>query len=200
LSFPVDFRTLLEVQEPKMQSTGQGGPEVNRDLEVLFETLIKMLRGVQGMTTALQILTSGSSGGTTGGSPPPPTTGGSTPSSFVLTHEDAVILAGTGETEDTEDAWTTVDAGAPADAVYVLLQVLLDGDADTHGGEFWVRQANTEPETLMARIVFTSDSGDVNYAPIVIQKINGDGNIDYLADTTTSQFTWKLQRVGYIVC
>jgi hypothetical protein len=109
----------------------------------------------------------------------------------------AETLAGTGETVSTEDAWFTVTPEVPT-GKQPLLQVFLTGDADTHGGTVMVRKESGAQEITLAQIVFTADSGDVNYTPIVPAPITSTGSCQIRANTTTSAFTWTVKCVGYI--
>lgn len=87
---PGEARPVCQIPAVKMQSTGQAGPEVNRDIEVLFQTANDLIRCVGKLAVFANQVTSGGfatgegfGGGGSGGSGPggtgPQGPGGATP-------------------------------------------------------------------------------------------------------------------------
>ena len=128
--------------------------------------------------------------GTTG------TTNNSLPFAFV--YETPAVLAGTGEPEDTEDAWTTVPSGAPAGTEFAIIQFYMASVNDDAGGILsWRSQSgDAEIEAAIIQADGTSDNDRASIAAYHVPLV--DGNFDYKADTTSGSLTWQVRRIGYI--
>lgn len=121
------------------------------------------------------------------------------PGAFEIVYETPVALAGTGETEDTEDAWTTVASGAPAGTSYAVIQFYMVSGSDDAAGQLSWRTSSGEAEIVAAIIKGdgTSDNDRASIAAYIVPLNSGD--LDYKADTTAGTVTWSVRRIGYIV-
>ncbi len=120
-------------------------------------------------------------------------------SSLDIHYETPVVLAGVGETEDTEDAWTTVASGAEGGASYAVIQfymVALDGNAD--GFIEW-RTSSSAPTIRACEINPGTGDAEANthlnwyFVPL------DNGNFQYYADTTAGSLDWEVRRIGYVL-
>ena len=119
---------------------------------------------------------------------------------FEITYESPAVLAGTGETEATEDAWTTIpDAGAPSEARYALIQFYMFSNDDDAGGKITWRSASgsAEIEAVIIRADGTSDADRAALNQFLIPLT--DGGFDYKADTTAGDAQWQIRRIGYLI-
>ncbi len=184
----------MTISEVKLQSTGQAGPEVNRDLETLSEKLNQAIRETADLRKILDGLTGGSSG-----TPPPPSgdngdDGGTSGYPFDLVYETSrTTLAGTAEGTATEDAWTTLASGVTAR--YALIQFYCDGNGDTDQGTMKWRTESGSQEITAHEL---AQDYQTHWSPPFIVKLTAAGNFDYRTDTTAGAFTWKIYRLGYV--
>jgi hypothetical protein len=188
----------MSLAEPKMQSTSQAGPEINRDLEILFGKATELVRAVNALQTTVDALAGGSTGAPPSSTEPPPSEGQDNTPTLPTTEASATVLAGTGEPEDTEDAWTTVPSGVPAGATMVLVEGRMWSTNDDAGGTVEVRTENGSQEITLAviRADGTSDADreSVGWYPL---PVDADGDIQYKANTTAGTLGWSLKRLGY---
>jgi hypothetical protein len=128
----------VPLPETKLQSTGQAGPEVNRDLEVLSGRLNEAIRLLNEMEKTLGSLTGGSTGS------PPPSGGGDTgggSDSGVAARINPVtptsVASGT-----TTAASASVDCSAvvPASATYAWIRTRIFGDNSSDNATIQVRK------------------------------------------------------------
>lgn len=186
------------ITEPQMQSTGQAGPPINRDLEVLFEKVREMVRAVNGLQTMVDALTAGNTG-----SPPSTTntdtegTGGvSTETPFGITYETPVVLAGFGETEDTEDAWTTLASPAPSGKLPLILFEISSTDNADVGSLLWRTESGAAEIPCVA---VDSDEDDAQPRIWYFIVPDSDGNFEYIFNNDSSTtIDWKIYYLGYI--
>lgn len=117
------------------------------------------------------------------------------PSGILPVYESSrTTLAGTGETEATEDAWTTVASGVPSGARFAIIQFYVDGNADTKQGT--VRWRTDSGSQDITAVELVEDYQTKWGAPHFVQ-LTSSGQFDYIADTTAGAFTWKVYRLGY---
>jgi hypothetical protein len=115
-------------------------------------------------------------------------------------HATAVVLAGVGETEDTEDAWTTVASSAPATARYAMVQFLIHAESDAAEGQIAWRSASGSQEVVAGVVGSTEDDAEGQrpgygcwFVPLT------SGGFDYKADTTAGTVDWEVLELGYVL-
>lgn len=182
-----------------MQSTGQGGPEVNRDLEVLFGRLNDAIRELNALRATQDAITGGS-----GGSPPPPggdggTSGGTGDVPFLPVYESSATTIydqGTG----TEDSWqNNVSAGAPSGARFAIVQFQMNSDTDTDDYDMNWRTESGAQEILVGKILpgADSDSGNNDVNTWYFVKLTASGTFDYRVNSNAGSLNWSIKRLGY---
>lgn len=116
---------------------------------------------------------------------------------FEPVYETPVVLAGVGESEDTEDAWTTIAAGA-GDARYAIIQFHMHAEGDSAEGTLSWRSSSGAGEIVAVIVGSTEDDaeGQRGRVPYFVPLV--DGGFDYKADTTNS-VDWDVIRIGYVL-
>jgi hypothetical protein len=118
---------------------------------------------------------------------------------FEPADESPVVLAGTGETISTEDAWTTISSGAPDNARYAIIQFYMYSNDDDAGGKITRRTASGSPE-IEAVIIRADGTSDADRAALAIHLVPlNEGSFDYKADTTAGDARWQIRRIGYVM-
>lgn len=187
------------IPEAKIQSTGQAGPQVNRDLEVLFERLNLTIRELNSLSDTVLALTGGSKGSPVSPVTDPGGGGGTTiQQTFPVYEASGTVLAGTGESVSTENAWTTVVSGAPSGSRFAIIQFRMWSANDDAGGALLFRKESGAQEITAAvvRADGTSDSDRDSY-PIVFVELTASGGFDYRANETAGDVGWSVRRLGY---
>lgn len=113
--------------------------------------------------------------------------------------ETTVVLAGVGETEDTEDAWTTLVSGAPSGARYAKIQfymVALDGNAD--GYMEW-RTDSSGPATRMNEINPGTGDAESNTQISWDYVTLNAGAFQYYTGTSAGSLDWEVRYIGYVL-
>lgn len=119
---------------------------------------------------------------------------------FDIVYEaTASILAGTGETESTENAWTTVPSGAPAGARFAIIQFHMWSANNNAGGLLSWRTSSGLQEVVAAVVRYNGASdADRESLPWYFVPLTDSGDFDYKADETNGAVEWKVRRLGYV--
>ena len=114
---------------------------------------------------------------------------------FVPTYETPTVLAdqGTG----TENAWTTLSSGAPADARYAIVLFEVEATADADQGEFTWRTDSGEAE--IPGPIVSGDEDDAQPRLWFFVPLNASGEFDYLMTVGGGGPNWKITRIGYVM-
>lgn len=184
----------MSLAEAKMQSTGQGGPEVNRDIEVLFDKINELVRD----NNSLRETIGGLSGGSTGTPPPASGNTGATSDpgdSFVPTYATMATLAdqGTG----TENAWTTVASGAPAGSRFAIIIFEVSSTDDADVGDLKWRTSSGAAEILAVYV--NGDEDDASPRMMCFVPLTASGDLDYkFTNTSATTINWLITYCGYV--
>lgn len=186
----------MSLAEPKMQSTGQAGPEINRDLEILFGKATELVREANRLRSTLDALTGGAQGS-------PPASGsdgesGGTGTSGVKmpTYVTPVRLAGSAEIENTEDAFTSVDPGAPSDAVSYIIRFGIDSTDNADVSALLWRTESGAAEVPCVEV----DSDEDDASPRIVYEVipASGGSFEYLFNNTSATTQgWFVEYLGY---
>jgi hypothetical protein len=115
---------------------------------------------------------------------------------FEITYETPVTLAGSGEATSTEDAWTTLSAGAPSGARYAIIRFGIDSTDDADVANLKWRTESGAAEIPCVEV--DSDQDDAAPRIAYFVTLDGAGQFQYLfTNTSATTITWSIQYVGY---
>jgi len=187
----------MPLPEVKLQSTGQAGPEVNRDLEVLQGRLNDALRMLNEMEKTLGSLTGGSSG-----SPPPVggdegggDTGGGNGNGKITPIAPTSVATG-----NTTAAWATADisASVPSWATLAWVRDHIFGDNSADNAVIQYRRdsgSSTREGSEINPTGAAQSADDSGFRWIEI--INGSFDYQVSGSLNAAAGAWEIDLEGY---
>lgn len=185
------------IEEAKIQSSGQAGPEVNRDLEIIFGKVNEAVRAINTLQSTVSAITGGSNG-----APPSVTDPGAPPgddSGFQIVYE-ASAAAIDDQSTGVEDAWETVASGVPSGARWAIIQFEINSDDYLDDVKMYFRKQSGAQEIKVLDITPGGDVEMDHRDPMVwyFVEVTGTGTFDYKVDTTSTP-NWAIRRLGYVL-
>lgn len=116
---------------------------------------------------------------------------------FNPTPDTAAVIAGNGESEDTEDAWTTVSAGAPTGARFAKIRFRVSSTDNNDDGDLkWRTDSSGAESPIMAECVaLEADAQEITFDWVTL---TDGGTFDYkFTNTSATTIDWNITYCGY---
>ena len=119
----------------------------------------------------------------------------SSPSSFTLTADTATLLVD--QSTGTENAYTTISAGAPADARYAELLIIVNSTDNADDGDMKLKGAEGIATPILAECV--AGAADARVMVTKIISLNSAGEFQYqFTNTSATTIDWSIYYMGYV--